>query len=283
MKLMNTWASFGGQQSVYSHPSALTAGVMEFSVYVPKQAKQQPLPVLFYLSGLTCTQDNVTSKSGFQKYASEHGLIIVCPDTSPRGSNHPTEHDDYDFGSGAGFYVDATEQPWSSNYKMYSYIADELWTLLNAAEIPVDMTRCGIFGHSMGGHGALMIGLRNPDKFKSISAFSPIVAPTQTPWGQKAFNGYLSSDQQKWAQYDATELIKAGHASVNEILIDQGLADQFLSKELKPELFEHACSDAKQALKIRRHAGYDHSYFFIATFMQDHIKHHANNLNIARV
>jgi len=270
-------ASFGGVQGVYSHHSQTVSGKMEFSVFVPAQASQRPLPVLYYLSGLTCTQDNVTAKGGFQKYAAEQGLIIVCPDTSPRGTGYPGENDDYDFGSGAGFYLDATASPWSSTYQMYSYIVNELPALI-AEHFPVDSLRSGIFGHSMGGHGALVIGLRNPDKFQSISAFSPIVAPTQVPWGRKAFSGYLGSSAANWEQYDATELIKTGHSAGHPILIDQGRADPFLESQLQPELFEAACRKAGQALTLRMQPQYDHSYFFISSFMQDHIKHHAEVL-----
>lgn len=270
--------SFGGIQGVYTHQSQAVAGKMELSVYVPPQAKLGPVPVLYYLSGLTCTQDNVTTKAGFQKYASEHGLIVVCPDTSPRGTDYPGEHNDYDFGSGAGFYIDATVSPWSSTYQMYSYIVNELPELV-AEHFPVDASRSGIFGHSMGGHGALVIGLRNPDKFRTISAFSPIVAPTQVPWGKKAFKGYLADDPQQWPDYDASKLIEAGHTTNHPILIDQGTADPFLQPQLKPEIFEAACEKAKQALILRMQAGYDHSYFFISSFIQDHIEHHATYLS----
>ena len=270
-------ASFGGVQGVYSHQSQVISGKMELSVYVPPRADHGPVPVLYYLSGLTCSQDNVTTKAGFQKYASEHGLIIVCPDTSPRGTDYPGEHEDYDFGSGAGFYVDATVSPWSSTYQMYSYIVDELPALI-AEHFPVDGSRNGIFGHSMGGHGALVVGLRNPGQFQSISAFSPIVAPTQVPWGQKAFEGYLADDPQRWSNYDATELIKTGHTVNHPILIDQGTGDPFLQTQLKPEIFETACEEAGQALILRLQPEYDHSYFFISSFMQDHIEHHARRL-----
>lgn len=270
-------ASFGGIQGVYRHQSEVVSCKMELSVFVPTQAEHSSVPVLYYLSGLSCTQDNVTTKAGFQKYASEHGLIIVCPDTSPRGTDYPGEHDDYDFGSGAGFYLNATASPWSSTYQMYSYIVDELTELI-AEHFPVDRSRSGIFGHSMGGHGALVIGLRNPDKFQSISAFSPIVAPTQVPWGQKAFAGYLTDDRQLWSSYDATELIKTGHTINYPILIDQGTGDPFLATQLKTELFETVCENAGQALLLRMQSEYDHSYYFIASFMQDHIKHHASLL-----
>jgi S-formylglutathione hydrolase len=272
-------ASFGGVQGVYTHESEVVSGSMEFSVYVPPQAKRGPRPVLYYLSGLTCTQDNVTTKSGFQKYASEQGLTVVCPDTSPRGSDFPGEHENYDFGSGAGFYLDATASPWSSSYKMYSYIVEELPQII-AANFQVETGRSGIFGHSMGGHGALVIGFRNPDKYQSISAFAPIVAPMQVPWGQKAFTNYLGGDPETWRQYDAIELIKSGFKASGEILIDQGTADPFLNEQLRPELFEAVCQNAGQPVRIRRQEAYDHSYFFISSFMQDHIEHHAKILDL---
>lgn len=267
-------ASFGGVQGVYKHPAATTACEMEFSVFVPPQANAGPVPVVYYLSGLTCTQDNVTTKAGFQKYAAEHGLIIVCPDTSPRGSNHSGEHDNYDFGSGAGFYLDATLAPWSSNYNMYSYIVDELPALI-AKHFPVKPELAGIFGHSMGGHGALIIALRNADKYRSVSAFAPIVAPSQVPWGQNIFSGYLGGDESIWQQYDATALVHAGHQTPNTILIDQGTKDDFLETQLRPELFEQACQTTGQSVELRMQAAYDHSYYFIASFMPDHIAHHA--------
>jgi len=274
-----THKSFEGTQGVYTHQSKVVDGPMEFSVYVPPQAESgKLLPVLYYLSGLTCTQDNVTTKGCFQRYAAEHGLVIVCPDTSPRGKGYAGEDDSYDFGTGAGFYVDATQQPWSKSYRMYSYVLDELPKVITA-NFPVDSSRSGIFGHSMGGHGALVIGLRNPDRYRSISAFAPIVAPSQVPWGQKAFRGYLGEDRELWKQYDATELVRAGHRTGSEILIDQGTADDFLQQQLKPELFEKACQQAGQPLKLRMQDGYDHSYYFISTFMPDHIAHHARFLN----
>ena len=279
MNTIEEHASFGGVQGVYTHESEVVSGSMEFSVYVPPQAKRGPRPVLYYLSGLTCTQDNVTTKSGFQKYASEQGLTVVCPDTSPRGSDFPGEHENYDFGSGAGFYLDATASPWSSSYKMYSYIVEELPQII-AANFQVETGRSGIFGHSMGGHGALVIGFRNPDKYQSISAFAPIVAPMQVPWGQKAFTNYLGGDPETWRQYDAIELIKSGFKASGEILIDQGTADPFLNEQLRPELFEAVCQNAGQPVRIRRQEAYDHSYFFISSFMQDHIEHHAKILDL---
>ena len=268
---------FGGTQGVYTHFSESTQCEMTFSIYTPEKAKSEKCPVIYYLSGLTCTQENVTTKSGFQKYANEAGMFIVCPDTSPRGTDFPEEHDSYDFGSGAGFYLNATQSPWDKNYRMYDYIVNELPTVIES-NFNVDKSRAGIFGHSMGGHGALTIGLKNPNKFKSISAFSPIVAPMQCPWGEKAFSGYLGADKSQWKQYDACELINSGLRCENKILVDQGLADNFLEEQLKPQLFEDMCKANNQPLELRYHQGYDHSYFFIATFIEDHIKFHANNL-----
>lgn len=269
--------SFAGIQGVYTHQAKTTHCEMEFSVFVPEQAKQKKLPVLYYLSGLTCTQENVTTKAGFQKYASEQGIIIVCPDTSPRGSDYPQEHESYDFGSGAGFYLNATQAPWSQSYRMYDYIVDELPKVINQ-HFPVNSQQCGIFGHSMGGHGALTIGLRNPDQYHSISAFAPIVAPMQCPWGEKAFSGYLGKDKNQWKTYDATQLIKDGYKSQCKILIDQGSADNFLEEQLKPELFIQACKQNNQSVEFRMQQGYDHSYYLMSSFMQDHIEFHAKNL-----
>lgn len=275
--LLKQSACFDGTVAYYSHGSQACGCDMRFAVFIPPQAKAGPVPVLYYLSGLTCTEENFTAKAGAQRYAADHGLMLVAPDTSPRGANLPGENDDWDFGTGASFYVDATEDPWRHYYRMYSYITEEL-TALVAQNFPIQPDRQGIFGHSMGGHGALVMGLRNPDLFKSISAFAPITAPMRCPWGTKAFGYYLGSDITRWRQYDASELVK-DHASSRLILIDQGTADSFLQEQLKPELFEVACQEAGQPLKLRRQEGYDHSYFFIATFMADHIKHHADALN----
>ena len=277
LKTVETHKCFGGVQGVYTHPSREVSGEMEFSVYVPPHEKGDKRPVLFYLSGLTCTQDNVTSKGGFQRVASELGLVIVCPDTSPRGCGFEGEEEAYDFGSGAGFYLDATREPWSKTYRMYSYVVKELPALI-AEHFPVDLARAGIFGHSMGGHGALTIGLKHPEQFKTISAFSPIVAPSKVPWGQKAFAGYLGDNEADWQTYDAEALIRAGHKSPHEILIDQGTNDPFLAEQLHPELFDRACLQHEQPLKLRLQEGYDHSYFFISSFMQDHLHHHATLL-----
>ena len=267
---------FDGAQAVYRHASEATGTEMEFAIFTPPQAESSPRPVLTYLSGLTCTWANVTEKGGAQRYAAEHGLILVCPDTSPRGAHLPGEHDSYDFGSGAGFYVDATEPPWSRNYRMYTYVTEELPALI-AANFPADRDRQGIFGHSMGGHGALTIAFRNPGRYRSVSAFSPVVAPTRAPWGRKAFLGYLGGDETRWLDHDACHLVaKSGWTS--PILVDQGMADEFLDTQLKPELLERACADAGVPLTLRRQAGYDHSYYFISTFMGDHIAHHARLL-----
>jgi len=263
-------------QGVYRHASAVTGCEMEFAVFTPPQAKDGPVPVLTYLSGLTCNWENVTVKAGAQRFAAREGILLVAPDTSPRGFDFPGEHESYDFGSGAGFYVDATEDPWSQNYRMYSYVNEELPELI-ATHFPSEPTAQGIFGHSMGGHGALVVALRNPRRYRSVSAFAPIVAPSQCPWGEKALGRYLGSDRAAWARYDATELVgKSGWHS--EILIDQGTADQFLDTQLKPELFRKACDAAGVELSLRYWEGYDHSYYFMATFMEDHVSHHAKRL-----
>ena len=247
---------------------------MNLAVYVPPQAENGPVPVLYYLSGLTCTEKNFIEKAGAQRYAAEHGLMLVAPDTSPRGVNLPGEDESWDFGSGAGFYVNATEAPWAKHYHMYDYVVEELPQLIKATFDVSD--RAGIFGHSMGGHGALICGLKNPDKYVSISAFAPISAPSQCPWGQKAFTGYLGKDNRKWAEYDATALVTAGARSNGTILIDQGEADSFLAQgQLLPEVFLAACEEKGQSITLRRQADYDHSYYFIASFMSDHIQHHA--------
>ena len=250
---------------------------MEVAVYLPPQAEQGRVPVLYWLSGLTCTWANFTEKAGAQRHAAEHGLIIVAPDTSPRGSDHPGEHDAYDFGSGAGFYVDATAEPWARNYRMYSYVTDELPRLVEA-DLPVDTARQGIFGHSMGGHGALICALKNPGRYSSLSAFAPIAAPMRCPWGEKALSGYLGDDRESWRAYDATELA-AGSGWSNEVLVDQGTADDFLDGQLKPHLLQEAFRAAGIPLTLRYQAGYDHSYYFMASFMADHVAHHARLLN----
>jgi S-formylglutathione hydrolase len=246
---------------------------MSCSVYLPPAAETGPVPVLYFLSGLTCTDENVTVKGGAQQFAARHGLAFVAPDTSPRGLDLPGEHDDWDFGSGAGFYVNATQPPWADHYRMYDYVTEELPQLLGTA-LPIDIDRAAITGHSMGGHGALVIGLRNPERYASISAFAPIVSPTRCPWGEKALSNYLGSDRTRWKEYDASLLV-AKHPHPGRILIDQGDADGFLKEQLKPELFESAAAKSGQDLELRMQAGYDHSYFFIASFMGDHVAHAA--------
>jgi len=266
----------GGRQLVVRHASTATATDMTFSIFLPPQAERGgKLPVVWYLSGLTCTHANVTEKGEYRAVCAEHGLIFVAPDTSPRGETVP-DADDYDFGQGAGFYVDAVEEPWAANFRMGTYVTDELPELV-AAEFPVDMDRQGITGHSMGGHGALTVALRNPDRFRSVSAFAPIVAPSQVPWGQKALAGYLGDDRPIWRRHDAVALIEGG-ALVDEILVDVGDADPFIEKELRPELLERACAAAGIPLTLRRQPGYDHSYYFISTFMADHLAWHAERL-----
>ena len=269
--------SHGGTQGVYSHASAATGTDMTFSVFVPEHEKGERLPVVWYLSGLTCTHANVTDKGEFRAACAELGLIFVAPDTSPRGEGVPDDPAGaYDFGLGAGFYVDATEPPYASSYRMWSYITDELPAILSGA-FPADMTRQSIMGHSMGGHGALTIGLSFPGRFRAVSAFAPIVAPAQVPWGEKALGGYLGPDRARWRAHDAVALIEDG-ATLPELLVDQGDADQFLTEQLRPQLLERACADAGIALKLRMQPGYDHSYYFISTFMADHLRWHAERL-----
>ncbi|MBO6519157.1 MAG: S-formylglutathione hydrolase [Rhodospirillales bacterium] len=265
---------FGGTQGVYSHTSQELGCDMKFAVFTPPQAESEPRPVVFWLSGLTCTEENFTVKAGAQRMAAELGLVIVAPDTSPRGDDVPDDADSYDFGKGAGFYVDATREPWSKNYRMYSYVTGELPALI-FKHFPARADRQGIMGHSMGGHGALTIALKNPDTYASVSAFSPIVAPSEVPWGQKALSRYLGDDTEAWADYDATRLILAGCRHPSKILIDQGTADNFLEEQLRPELFVDACENGGQHFDLRMQPGYDHSYFFIATFIEDHLRHHA--------
>ena len=275
METVSTNRSHAGTQGVYSHASSATGTDMTFAVYVPDHEEGAKLPVLWYLSGLTCTHANVMEKGEYRRAASELGLIIVAPDTSPRGEAVPDD-EAYDMGQGAGFYLDATEQPWSRHFRMRTYIEQELPALI-AQEFPVDMARQGIFGHSMGGHGALTIALRNPDRFKSVSAFSPVVAPLQCPWGEKALGAYLGSDRAAWRSYDACGLIGDG-ARVADILVDQGTSDQFLEEQLKPQLLAEACEKAGIPLTLNMREGYDHSYYFISTFMADHLRWHAERL-----
>ncbi|GGA10317.1 S-formylglutathione hydrolase [Blastomonas marina] len=268
--------AFGGTQGVYKHASAETGTEMSFAVYVPPHDKGARLPVLWFLSGLTCTHANVMEKGEYRAACAEHGVILVAPDTSPRGDDVPDAKDEYDFGKGAGFYVDATQQPWAKHYRMRSYTERELPGLV-AANFPVDMDRQGITGHSMGGHGALTIGLRNSERFRSVSAFAPICAPSQVPWGEKALGRYLGDDRAAWREYDAVALIEDG-ARVPKLLVDQGTADQFLDEQLKPELLRAACQDAEIDAEVRMQEGYDHSYFFISTFMAEHVAWHAERL-----
>ncbi len=266
--------SFGGRQQRFTHGSDACKCDMTFAIYLPPAAESAKVPVLYWLSGLTCTDENFVTKAGAQAHAAEHGVAIVAPDTSPRGEGVPDDPDGaYDFGLAAGFYVNATQAPWAEHYHMYDYIVDELPALVNA-NFPVNPDAQGIFGHSMGGHGALTIALRNPGRFKSVSAFAPIVAPTQCPWGHKALGGYLGEDRAAWAEHDACELI-AGASERLPILVDQGGADGFLEEQLKPELLEEACAKAGHPLTLRLQPGYDHSYYFIASFMGDHVRHHA--------
>lgn len=265
----------GGIQAVYAHTSEACACEMRVSVFVPPQAKDGPCPVVVWLSGLTCTEENFVIKAGAQRIAAELGLILVAPDTSPRGEDVPND-DAYDFGKGAGFYLNATQEPWAKNFQMETYIRDEL-TAWMCENLPIDPNRIGISGHSMGGHGALTLHLKSPELYKTCSAFAPIVAPMQVPWGQKALTGYLGEDKGAWAAYDAVELVKASSSRAT-ILIDQGAADNFLAEQLQPELFEAACAASGQKLELRMQEGYDHSYYFITTFIEDHLRHHADNL-----
>ncbi len=276
METLSTWKSFGGTQGVYRHASGETGTNMTFGLYLPPQAESgAALPMVWYLSGLTCTHANVVEKGGFQRVCAALGLILVAPDTSPRGAQVPDD-EAYDFGQGAGFYVDATEPPFDATYRMHSYVASELPALI-AAHFPADMGRQSITGHSMGGHGALTLALRHPGRYRSVSAFAPIVAPSQVPWGEKALGRYLGPDRAAWRAHDAVALIEDG-ARVDELLVDQGTADNFLAGQLRPELLEAACAAAGIALTLRMQPGYDHSYYFISTFMEDHLRWHAERL-----
>ena len=277
LETLSTVKSFGGTQGVYHHASRETGTDMVFAVYLPPQAEAgDPLPLLWYLSGLTCTHANVMEKGGYQRVCAELGLILVAPDTSPRGES-VADSPDYDFGQGAGFYVDATEEPYAANYRMFSYLTAELPDLV-AASFPADMERQSITGHSMGGHGALTLALRNPGRYRSVSAFAPIVAPSRVPWGEKALTAYLGPDRAARRAHDTVALIEDG-ARVPEILVDQGGADAFLERELKPELLAQACRDAGIDLTLRTQPGYDHSYYFISTFMEDHLRWHFERLS----
>jgi S-formylglutathione hydrolase len=272
--------AFGGVVGFYRHASETARCAMRFAVFAPPQAAQGRVAVLYYLAGLTCSEETFMIKAGAQRVAAELGLMLVAPDTSPRGVPLPGDSDSWDFGVGAGFYVDATEEPWARHYRMYSYVTQELPDLIDA-HFPSDPARRGIFGHSMGGHGALTVALKNPARYRSVSAFAPIAAPRRSPWGQKAFSGYLGPDHGHWAEHDATELalrLKDGPQRP-PMLIDQGLSDQFLERELRPDLLEEACTRVGQRLTLRRHAGYDHGYYFVSTFIEDHLRHHARWLS----
>ena len=279
LETVSSNTAFGGVQGVYKHPSSATGTEMSFSVFVPPHAEDAKLPVVWYLSGLTCTHANVTDKGEFRQCCADLGLIFVAPDTSPRGEGVPDDPEGvYDFGLGAGFYVDATQAPFAQHYRMRSYIEQELPDII-AANFPADMDRQGIMGHSMGGHGALTISLRNPGRFKSTSAFAPIVSPMHCPWGHKALGGYLGPDRSGWAQYDACALIASG-ARLPDLLVDQGDADNFLAEQLKTHLLIEACEAAGQNATIRMQPGYDHSYYFISTFMAEHLAWHATRLKV---
>jgi S-formylglutathione hydrolase len=268
---------FGGQQQRFRHHSAVLGCDMTFSVYLPPQAETAPVPVVWWLSGLTCTDENFVTKAGAQRYAAELGLALVAPDTSPRGQGVPDDPEGaWDFGLGAGFYVNATEEPWRSHYRMYDYVVRELPDLVGAS-CPVDLTRAGISGHSMGGHGALTIALRNPGRFRSVTAFSPICSPTRCPWGEKALGNYLGPDRDAWRDYDATQLLAASEERL-PVLVDQGDADGFLAEQLRTELLREACEQAGYPMTIRMQPGYDHSYFFIASFIGEHLDFHAGHL-----
>ena len=274
LELISEHACFGGVQRSYSHPSRAIGLPMRFSVFVPAQAQAGKRPALFYLAGLTCSEETFVLKGGAQRVAAELGMVLVTLDTSPRGAAIDGEAASWDVGLAAGFYVDATEPPWNAHYKMHSYVL-ELHQLV-VAHLPVDPSRVGIFGHSMGGHGALVLALRHPELFRSVSAFAPICAPSQCAWGKKAFTTYLGGNEETWRQYDASALMASRHTPFPQgILIDQGLADKFLAEQLFPEAFEQACAEAQQPLRLRRHAGYDHGYFFISTFVEDHLRFHA--------
>jgi S-formylglutathione hydrolase len=275
MERLESHAAHGGRQEVWRHASDATGTEMTFAIFLPPQASDRACPVLYYLSGLTCTHANVMEKGEYRRPASEHGLIVICPDTSPRGAG-VADDVAYDLGQGAGFYVDAKREPWSRHFRMESYVLAELPPLIEE-RFPVDRDRQGIFGHSMGGHGALTLALKSPDRFRSCSAFAPIVAPTQVPWGERALTAYLGNDRSGWRAHDAVALIEDG-ARFPEFLVDHGEADDFLNEQLRPHLLRQACEDAGIGLTLRMHPGYDHSYYFISTFMADHIAWHAERL-----
>ncbi|KTD40442.1 S-formylglutathione hydrolase [Legionella parisiensis] len=277
IKLIEEHFCFEGTQRIYSHQSEVTDCTMRFGLFLPPQAQKQSVPVLYWLSGLTCTEQNFITKAGAQRIAAHLGLALVVPDTSPREVNLPGDKESYDFGVGAGFYVDATQSPWSKYYNMSTYVHEELPNILQQ-NFPLNHHACGIFGHSMGGHGALILALKYPTQYRSVSAFAPICAPSQCQWGQKAFTGYLGTDKKQWKKYDACELIVERGWPHQHILIDQGVEDPYLKEQLKPELFQAACVKAQVALNLRMQKGYDHSYYFIASFIEDHLNFHASIL-----
>jgi len=276
VEIVSKHACHGGVLGYYRHRSQATDCEMKFALYEPPQAAKSRVPVLYYLAGLTCTEETFVTKAGALEHAARHGIVLVAPDTSPR-VQLPGDRDSWDFGIAAGFYLDATRAPWASHYRMYSYVVDELPQVI-AGAFSVDLQRSGLMGHSMGGHGALTIGLKNPQKYRSLSAFAPISAPSQVPWGVKAFTGYLGGDRAAWANYDACELLANGRRFPDTILVDQGGSDKFLREQLKPELLEEACKAAGQPLELRMHGSYDHGYFFIQSFIADHVAWHASRL-----
>lgn len=277
MEKTREWRSFGGWQRVYRHDSETLGCSMELAVYLPPRAESEPVPLVTWLSGLTCTWENFTSKAGAQAHAARLGLALVAPDTSPRGLDLPGEHDRFDLGSGAGFYVDATEPPWSRHYRMWSYVTEEVPELLRREKLPLDLSRQGICGHSMGGHGALVAALRLPDRYHSLSALAPIGAPSRVPWGKRAFTSYLGEDRERWRAYDACALVE-GSGWRSPVLVDQGTADEFLHEQLRPDLLREAFAAAGVPLTLRLQEGYDHSYYFVASFVGDHLEHHARLL-----
>lgn len=279
MEMISENRSFGGSQRRYKHDSVALGVPMTFSIFLPPQSETAAVPVLYWLSGLTCTDENFVQKAGAQRLAAKLGLAIVCPDTSPRGTDLPGEHDSYDFGSGAGFYVNATQEPWSAHYRMYDYVTEELPALIRQ-NFPVN-EHCSISGHSMGGHGALVCALRNPGQYKAVSAFAPICNPSGVPWGEKAFRGYLGDDKAEWAEYDASLLVLTATERL-PILVDQGSHDNFLEEQLAPDALVDACHKVSHPIDFRMQSGYDHSYFFIATFIDDHLLHHARALGLTK-
>jgi S-formylglutathione hydrolase len=276
LAVISEHACFDGVQGYYSHASEAIGLPMRFAVYQPPQARRGQVPVLYFLAGLTCTEETFAIKAGAQRAAAQLGLMLVAPDTSPRGAGVPGEDADWDLGTGAGFYVDATRAPWARHYRMYSYVTEELPRVIGA-NFPAATDRQGLFGHSMGGHGALVCALRNPGRYRSLSAFAPIVAPSQVPWGVKAFTAYFGEQRETWREWDAADLMRR-QPFAGPVLVDQGLADKFLAEQLQPERLEEAAGASGQSLTLRRHPGYDHGYFFIATFIDDHLRHHADKL-----